>query len=89
MALDESTRSEIAHPSGTDDSFEHLRIECRGKDKNHQHDAFGELLFNTMKSVRDKKLSNCINVCPVYTVIQSDKDYHYNNNHILLCLDLL
>ncbi|CAF3068666.1 unnamed protein product [Rotaria sp. Silwood2] len=51
MALDDMTRMEALHPSDTDDSFDHLKIECRSKDKNQQHEAFGEQLFNIMKTI--------------------------------------
>ncbi len=51
MGLDESIRSKIIQ---SDENFEHLKIECRAKDKRHQHEAFSEQLFNIMKSVKFK-----------------------------------
>ncbi|CAF3435085.1 unnamed protein product [Rotaria socialis] len=51
MALDEPTRAEILHASDNEDNFDHLKIECRAKDKNHPHEAFGENLFNIMKTI--------------------------------------
>jgi hypothetical protein len=52
MALDEITRSKIVHPNATDENFDHLKIECRARDKQEQHVPFGEQLFNIMKSVK-------------------------------------
>ncbi|CAF1149652.1 unnamed protein product [Rotaria sp. Silwood1] len=51
MALDDMTRNDILHPTDTDDNFDHLKIQCRAKDKNPQHEAFGEQLFNIMKTI--------------------------------------
>lgn len=53
MALDEKTRGKIVQASNPDENFDHLKIECRTQDKNHQHDAFGDQLLNTMKSVKE------------------------------------
>lgn len=49
--LDEVARAEVVHAGEDDDNFDHLKIECRAKDKNHPHEAFGESLFNIMKAV--------------------------------------
>ncbi|CAF1193179.1 unnamed protein product [Rotaria sordida] len=51
MTLDDMTRTEILHPSDTDDSFGHLKIQCRVKTKNPPHETFGEQLFNIMKTI--------------------------------------
>jgi len=52
MGLDDRTRAKIAHPNSPDANFDHLKIECRAKDKQHHHEAFSEQLFNIMKSVK-------------------------------------
>ncbi|CAF0910875.1 unnamed protein product [Adineta steineri] len=51
MALDETTRSKIVQSNDGDENFDHLKIECRAADKQHQHIDFGEKLFNIMKSL--------------------------------------
>lgn len=52
MSLDEKTRAKIAHPNNPNENFDHLKIECRAKDKIHPHDAFAEELFNKMRTVK-------------------------------------
>jgi hypothetical protein len=52
VGLDESIRARMIHPNNPDDNFDYLKIECRAKDKQHQHEAFSEQLFKIMKSVR-------------------------------------
>ena len=54
MMLDDATREKIVHINDTDENFDHLKIECRAKDKPSPHQTFGELLFRTMKSVTMK-----------------------------------
>lgn len=51
MSLDEKTRSKIAHPNNPNENFDHMRIECRAKDKIHYHDTFAEELFHKMRTV--------------------------------------
>jgi hypothetical protein len=53
MSLDDKTRAKIIHPNNLDDNFDHLKIECRAKDKHNQHEEFGDQLFNIMKSVKE------------------------------------
>lgn len=57
MSLDEKTRGKIAHPNNPNENFDHLKIECRAKDKVHQHDAFTEELFNRMRTVNSLSFS--------------------------------
>jgi len=52
MALDETIRAKIVHPNNTVEKFDHLKIECRAAEKQHQHEGFGEKLFDIMKSVK-------------------------------------
>jgi hypothetical protein len=51
MSLDDKTRSKIVDTDSIDDNYNHLKIQCRAKGKQHQHEPFGEQLFNNMKSV--------------------------------------
>jgi len=52
MSLDDKTRAKIIHPNILDENFDHLKIECRAKDKHNQHEGFSDQLFNIMKSVK-------------------------------------
>lgn len=58
MALDDTTREKILHANDTDENYDHLRIECRAKDRPLPHQSFGERLFQTMKSVSESVLIN-------------------------------
>ncbi|CAF1368008.1 unnamed protein product, partial [Adineta ricciae] len=51
MSLDERTRAKIIDSDSTDDNFDHLKIECRSKGKHRSHEAFGDKLFQTMRSI--------------------------------------
>lgn len=51
MTLDERTRAKIIDSDSTDDNFDHLKIDCRSKVKQQSHEAFGDKLFQTMRSV--------------------------------------
>jgi hypothetical protein len=52
MSLDDKTRAKIVDPNNPDENFDHLKIECRAKDKHNQHEGFGDQLINIMKSVK-------------------------------------
>ncbi len=54
MSLDNQTRLKIVDPQSMDDNFDHLKIQCRLKGNQPQHESFGEELFNKMKSVKFK-----------------------------------
>ena len=58
MALNEKLRAKIIRSNNTNQNFDHLKIECRVKDAQNQHEAFGEELFNIMKSVKTNILKN-------------------------------
>lgn len=59
MNLDTKTRAKITHSNNMDDNFDHLKIECRSKDKTNQHEDFGAQLLEEMKQVKKNKfLSN-------------------------------
>ena len=65
MSLDEVTRSHIVDIDSWDENYTHLKIQCRTKDRQKQHQAFGEALFNQMKSVEeniDENLSESISM---------------------------
>ncbi len=51
MSLNDQTRSKIVDADSRDDNFDHLKIQCRVKEKQRQHESFGEELFHKMKSV--------------------------------------
>lgn len=48
MSLDDRIRSEIS-----DENFDYLKIQCRAKENQIQHESFGKELFNKMKLVQD------------------------------------
>ncbi len=52
MSLDDKKRTKIIGSNNPDENFDHLKIECRAKDKRNQHEGFGDDLFNIMKSVK-------------------------------------
>lgn len=56
MNLDEKTRAKIVYSNNPDENFDHLKIECRSKNKNHQHEGFGNQLLDEMKRVKTKFL---------------------------------
>ncbi|UJR30873.1 hypothetical protein I4U23_018386 [Adineta vaga] len=51
MILDESTRMKIVHSDSNDENYDHLKIDCRAADKQHQHEDFGEKLATIMRSL--------------------------------------
>lgn len=51
MSLNDKVRARIVQSNNHDENFEHLKIECRARDRQYQHEGFGEELFNAMKSI--------------------------------------
>jgi hypothetical protein len=51
LSLDDQTRSKIVDAESIDDNFDHLKIKCRVKGNQPQHEPFGQELFHMMKTV--------------------------------------
>ncbi|CAF1098489.1 unnamed protein product [Rotaria sordida] len=51
MLLDDRIRSKIVYSDSNDNNFDHLKIQCRTKTNQQQHELFSEELFNIMKSL--------------------------------------
>lgn len=56
MSLNDKTRAKIVQSNHHGNNFEHLKIECRARDRQYQHEGFGKELFNAMKSVKSKQI---------------------------------